>query len=137
MNETETTTLSEYEKLGKRREEIESQRIELHDEAAPLKKMLSRIIMQSKHKHLRKADPQSTADLQAQVSFIDSELRLINTEQNRIDRRLGELRREYSRKKKADEPGVTAPNGFKILTKFGIFHQVAREILPEERYQLI
>ena len=119
--------LSEYETLSKRRIEIENQRVELHDEAAPLKKQLSEMIMRNKGRKYGHVDPKTCADLQARVSFIDAELRMINIEENRINRRLGELRRENARQNAPKEREMRK-------TKLGLFHSVARELLPEETF---
>ena len=115
----ENKTPTEYEYLFNRREAIEAEVRELHDETDPLKKRLSGMI-------LRKTKGPEVAELSAKVLAIDGELRDLNYEKNRIERQLGQLRRQRAHVEREKAPVV--------LTKYGIFHQVAREILPEETF---
>jgi hypothetical protein len=125
--------LKEKESILKEIEDLEKRRVELHDEVAPAKAELSDIIQRSRSKFYR-TNELRCATLNRQVSYVDNELRVINTRTNQIQRRLGEVKAEIRSMPKPLNPELEAKERLLKRTKLGIFHDVCQDTLPRDQF---
>lgn len=115
----------EYETMRNREEELIKERQKLVDGSSTVVRRFNEMKRQA-YNNRKFADPKTFADLESQVTFKGSEIKRINVEIMMTQRRLGELRRLHARSIQKTEPSRRE--------RYGVFHEVAREILPEETF---
>jgi len=127
--------LAEYNALVEKEADLLQRREELADELAPLKKQKAEAVGRARQRR-QYSDPQWFSTLISKIDFLESEIRKINIETMRTQRRLGELRREKAIQRDI-QLRIQERNDPTRKTKHQLFIQVAKEILPENQFQRI
>lgn len=118
----------EYETMRKREEDLIKERQETMDGSAAVVQRFKEMRRRA-YNNKKFTDPKTFADTEKEVAWHESEIKRINVEIMMVQRKLGDLRRLHARNiqtiNKADPSR---------REKYGVFHEVAQEILPEETF---
>lgn len=123
-----TAAVSEYETLVKKEADLVKEREELRDESGEVRKRFSEMRRRARHSN-KYADPKTFQETENEVLYYDGEMKRVNLEIMTTQRRLGELKRMQAHMRSAEDKSEPTRK-----EKYGMFHEVAKEILPADTF---